>query len=77
MLSSPIDCSFIDPKAAVLVHKMLAPVLEVVHSRLSPSQGVAFGFSLFVFMFMFLPTLVILLAVVVFFGFCYPRLRKD
>jgi hypothetical protein len=67
----------IDPKTAALAHKMLASVLEVVHTQLFPSQGVAFWFSLFVFTFMFLPTLLIMLAVVVFFGFCYPRLRKD
>ena len=36
----------------------------------------ALGLSVFLFTFMFLPTLLVLLAVVVFFLFCYPRLRK-
>ena len=36
----------------------------------------ALGLSVFLFTFMFLPTLLVLLAVVAFFLFCYPRLRK-
>ena len=36
----------------------------------------ALGLSVFLFTFMFLPTLLVLLAVMVFFLFCYPRLRK-
>lgn len=36
----------------------------------------ALGLSVFLFTFMFLPTLLVLLAVVIFFLFCYPRLRK-
>ncbi|EAW13471.1 uncharacterized protein ACLA_055180 [Aspergillus clavatus NRRL 1] len=45
--------------------------------RLFPGQNMAFGLSLFLFTFMFLPTLVMLLAVVVFFAVYYPRLRKS
>lgn len=56
---------------------MLPSVLEIMQRKLFPSQGVAFGLSFFIFTFMFLPTLVILLAVVVFFGVFYPRLRKS
>ncbi|CAG8942980.1 unnamed protein product [Penicillium salamii] len=40
-------------------------------------QNITLGLSVFLFVFMFLPTLVILLAVVVFFGLVYPRLRKS
>lgn len=45
--------------------------------RFLRGQNLTLGLSLFLFVFMFLPTLVILLAVVVFFGFIYPRLRKS
>ena len=44
--------------------------------RFFPGQSAAFGLSLLLFTFMFLPTLVVLLAVIVFFLFYYPRLRK-
>lgn len=40
-------------------------------------QNITLGLSLFLFIFMFLPTFVILLGVVVFFGLIYPRLRKS
>lgn len=64
-------------KPATSVDQMLPSVLEIMQRRLFPSQSVAFGFSLLLFTFVFLPTLVILLAVMVFFGIYYPRLRKD
>ncbi|KAI9933540.1 hypothetical protein ASPWEDRAFT_43364 [Aspergillus wentii DTO 134E9] len=44
--------------------------------RITPSHGVALGLSFVLFTFMFLPTLVVLLAVIVFFAVYYPRLRK-
>ncbi|KAL4874859.1 hypothetical protein BJY04DRAFT_224556 [Aspergillus karnatakaensis] len=44
--------------------------------RLFPGQNLAFGLSLFLFTFMFIPTLVVLLAVVAFFLFVYPRLQN-
>ncbi|KAL5362428.1 hypothetical protein BJX96DRAFT_153925 [Aspergillus floccosus] len=50
--------------------------LELMARRFFPGQHAAFGLSLFLFTFMFLPTLVVLLAVIVFFLFYYPRLRK-
>ncbi|CAI7601463.1 unnamed protein product [Penicillium bialowiezense] len=40
-------------------------------------QNITLGLSLFLFIFMFLPTFVILLGVVVFFGLIYPRLRME
>lgn len=45
--------------------------------RLLPSHSAALGLSVFLFTFAFLPTLVVLLAVIVFFVFFYPRLRKS
>jgi hypothetical protein len=51
--------------------------LEPMVRRLFPGQNLAFGFSLFLFTFMVVPTFVVLLAVVVFFLFLYPRLRKS
>ncbi|KAL4863544.1 hypothetical protein BDV12DRAFT_202018 [Aspergillus spectabilis] len=56
---------------------MLPTILELMVRRLFPGQDLAFGLSLFLFTFMFIPTLVVLLAVVVFFLFCYPRLQKS
>jgi hypothetical protein len=54
---------------------MLA-IAESMARQLFPGQNLAFGLSLFLFTFMFIPTLVVLLAVVVFFLFYYPQLRK-
>ncbi|KAJ6138715.1 hypothetical protein N7471_005201 [Penicillium samsonianum] len=45
--------------------------------RFARGQNLTLGLSLFLFIFMFLPTFVILLAVIVFFGLVYPRLRKS
>ncbi|KAJ6188004.1 hypothetical protein N7519_002912 [Penicillium mononematosum] len=45
--------------------------------RFPRRQDFTLGLSVFLFVFMFLPTFVILLAVVVFFGLVYPRLRKS
>ncbi|KAL2832527.1 hypothetical protein BDW59DRAFT_139384 [Aspergillus cavernicola] len=55
---------------------MLAATLELMIKRVFPGQNLAFGLSVFLFTFMFLPTLVVLLAVVIFFLFYYPQLRK-
>ncbi|GIK07766.1 hypothetical protein Aspvir_003434 [Aspergillus viridinutans] len=60
----------------VNVHQLLSTSLDLMARRVFPGQNVAFGLSLFLFTFMFLPTLVMLLAVIVFFAFYYPRLRK-
>ncbi|KAE8322556.1 hypothetical protein BDV39DRAFT_183828 [Aspergillus sergii] len=49
---------------------------EIMARRFFPGQSAAFGLSLLLFTFMFLPTLVVLLAVIVFFLFYYPRFRK-
>jgi hypothetical protein len=55
---------------------LLTSLAEHMVRRLIPGQSLAFGLSLFLFTFMFIPTLVVLLAVVVFFLFYYPQLRK-
>lgn len=55
---------------------MLATFAESMARQLFPGQNLAFGLSLFLFTFMFIPTLVVLLAVVVFFVFYYPQPRK-
>ncbi|GIJ88269.1 hypothetical protein Asppvi_007188 [Aspergillus pseudoviridinutans] len=60
----------------VNVHQLLPTSLDLMVRRIFPGQNVAFGLSLLLFTFMFLPTLVMLLAVIVFFAFYYPRLRK-
>jgi hypothetical protein len=52
-------------------------VLDIMARRFLHRQDMAFGLSVFLFTFMFLPTLLILLAVVVFFVLAYPRLRKS
>lgn len=52
-------------------------VLDIMARRFLRGQNMAFGLSVFLFTFMFLPTLLILLAVVVFFVLAYPRLRKS
>lgn len=51
--------------------------VEIMARRLFGAQNVTLGLSVFLFIFMFLPTFVILLAVVVFFGLVYPRLRQS
>lgn len=45
--------------------------------RFLRGQNLAFGLSVFMFTFMFLPTLLILLAVVIFVIMAYPQLRKS
>jgi len=52
-------------------------IFETMARRLLPSHSIALGLSVFLFTFAFLPTLVVLLAVIVFFVFYYPRLRKS
>lgn len=52
-------------------------ILEIMARRFARGQNFTLGLSIFLFIFMFLPTFVILLAVVVFFGLVYPRLRKS
>lgn len=54
----------------------IQPAIRNMARRLLPSHSVALGLSVFLFTFAFLPTLVVLLAVIVFFVFFYPRLRK-
>lgn len=62
----------------------MLPILDQIQSQNRiftqklPDQGpdLAFGLSLVLFTFMLVPTLVVLLAVVVFFLFFYPQLRK-
>lgn len=56
---------------------MTTTLLEVMARRFLPGHSMALGLSVFLFTFAFLPTLVVLLAVVVFFLFYYPRLRKS
>lgn len=46
-----------------------------IMNRIIP-RHVALGLSVVLFTFMFLPTLIVLLAVVLFFVLVYPRLRK-
>lgn len=77
MLSHPNPISLSKPVDSLDLHQLLPSVLEIMQRKLIPSQGVAFGLSFFLFTFMFLPTLVILLAVVVFFSIYYPKLRKS
>ena len=67
----------VDQDLSFYLDEIIHSILEIMARKLYPSQGVAFGLSFFLFTFMFLPTLVILLAVVVFFAFYYPRLRKS
>ena len=55
---------------------MITASLDLMARRFFPGQNAALGLSLFLFTFMFLPTLVMLLAVVTFFLFFYPRLTK-
>ncbi|KAL4943104.1 hypothetical protein BDV06DRAFT_190678 [Aspergillus oleicola] len=56
---------------------MLSTFLEAMARRLFPGQNLAFGVTLFLFTFAFVPTLVVLLAVVLFFLVFYPQLRKS
>ncbi|RDH38227.1 hypothetical protein BDQ94DRAFT_135901 [Aspergillus welwitschiae] len=58
------------------MESMLASTVDLMARRFFPGHSAALGLSLFLFLFMFLPTLVVLLAVVVFFLFYYPRLQK-
>ncbi|CAL5866721.1 uncharacterized protein PFLUO_LOCUS931 [Penicillium psychrofluorescens] len=51
-------------------------VLDLMAQHLLSGQHAAIGLSLVLFVFMFLPTLLILVAVIVFFAFYYPRLSK-
>jgi uncharacterized membrane protein len=54
----------------------MSSVIEMAR-RFLRGQNITLGLSVFLFVFMFLPTFVILLAVVVFFGLIYPRLRTS
>lgn len=56
---------------------MFTSLVDLMARRFLRGQGVAFGLSMFLFTFMFLPTFLVLLAVVLFFVLCYPRLRKS
>ena len=56
---------------------MPSSILDLMARRFSHGQNVTFGLSLFLFTFMFLPTFLVLMAVVLFFVLCYPRLRKS
>jgi hypothetical protein len=56
--------------------QLLSTSLDLVSRRVFPGQNGAVALSLFLFTFMVLPTLVMLLAVIVFFAFYYPRLGK-
>lgn len=55
----------------------ISSLFETMARRLLPNHSIALGLSVFLFTFAFLPTLVVLLAVIVFFVFYYPRLRKS
>jgi hypothetical protein len=55
----------------------MSSVVEIMARRVLRGQNVTLGLSVFLFIFMFLPTFIILLAVIVFFGLVYPRLRKS
>ena len=55
---------------------ILSSLLDLMARRFLRGQNVTFGLSIFLFIFMFLPTFIVLLAVVAFFLFAYPRLRK-
>ncbi|KAF7136927.1 hypothetical protein CNMCM5793_006589 [Aspergillus hiratsukae] len=57
-------------------HQLLSTSVDLLARRVFPGQNTAFALSLFLFTFMILPTLVMLLAVIVFFVFYYPRLGK-
>ena len=52
-------------------------LLDFMAQRLLSGQHAAVGLTLFLFVFMFLPTLFVLVAVIVFFGLYYPRLRNS
>lgn len=52
-------------------------IVEIMARRFLDGKHITVGLSVFLFIFMFLPTFVILLAVVVFFGLIYPGLRKS
>lgn len=58
------------------IHLDSTSLLVDMPRRIVPSS-MALGLSIFLFTFMFLPTFVVLMAVVVFFLFVYPRLRKS
>ncbi|KAJ5624818.1 hypothetical protein N7510_001127 [Penicillium lagena] len=52
-------------------------ILDLMAQRFLSGQHAAIGLSLVLFIFMFLPTLLILVAVIVFFAFYYPRLSRS
>lgn len=56
---------------------MFSSLLDLMARRFLGAQNVTLGLSVFLFTFMFMPTLLVLLAVVIFFVLCYPRLRKS
>lgn len=63
--------------ASFVYPPMIAEPLDLMARRFLPGHSLALGLSVFLFTFIFLPTLMVLLAVVVFFLFYYPRLRKS
>jgi len=56
---------------------MFDQVVDLMAHRFPRNQNLTRGLSVFLFIFMFLPTFIVLLAVVIFFFFVYPRLRKS
>lgn len=56
---------------------MLSSVLDLMARRFLYGHSVSFGLSVVLFTFIFLPTLLVLLAVVLFVVLCYPWLRKS
>lgn len=55
---------------------MLSSALDLMARHFLHGQNVSFGLSVLLFTFMFLPTLLVLLAVVLFAIVCYPWLRE-
>jgi hypothetical protein len=54
---------------------MLESAIEIMARRFLREQNITLGLSLVLFVFMFLPTFLILVAVILFFGLAWPRLR--
>ncbi|KAJ5819559.1 hypothetical protein N7474_005150 [Penicillium riverlandense] len=50
-------------------------ILDLMAQHFLSGQHAAIGLSLVLFIFMFLPTLLVLVAVIVFFAFYYPQLH--
>lgn len=78
-LLPPLDLVFIDIYLMACpdtIHIYSTRLLVDMPRRIVPSS-MALGLSVFLFTFMFLPTFIVLMAVVVFFLFVYPRLRTS